>query len=210
MSAGVRVLRIPYSTNVERVALAAAHKGVPVEWEDVDPADRSAVIALTGQELVPVMIAPDGEAVADSMEILAWLEAQTPESPLWPADPATRALAQIAVEWFNAVWKLAPNAIDDELASAQPDEARIAAWSGQMRDSLSTFAGLLAGREFLLGDSLGVLDVVAFPFLKYGTIAPEAGDDEAFHHILHEHLSETPSYASLTAWIARVDALPRA
>ena len=79
-----------------------------------------------------------------------------------------------------------------------------------MRDSLSTFAGLLAGREFLLGDSLGVLDVVAFPFLKYGTIAPEAGDDEAFHHILHEHLSETPSYASLTAWIARVDALPRA
>ena len=210
MSAAVRVLRIPYSTNVERVALAAAHKGITVEWEDVDPADRSAVIALTCQELVPVMVAPDGRAVADSMEILAWLEAHVPEPPLWPADPPSRSLAQIAVEWFNAVWKIAPNAIDDELASAQPDAARIAAWSGQMRASLTTFDGLLAGHDFLLGDSLGMLDVVAFPFLKYGTIAPEAGDVEAFHHILHEHLSQTPSYASLTAWIARVDALPRA
>ena len=41
-SAGeIRVHRIAFSTNVERVALAAAHKGVSVEWVDVDPADRS-------------------------------------------------------------------------------------------------------------------------------------------------------------------------
>ena len=32
------VLRVAYSTNVERVALAAAHKGVAVDWRDVDPA----------------------------------------------------------------------------------------------------------------------------------------------------------------------------
>ena len=32
----MRVYRIPYSTNVERVALALAHKSMPVEWVDVD------------------------------------------------------------------------------------------------------------------------------------------------------------------------------
>jgi glutathione S-transferase len=210
VSGAVRVLRIPFSTNVERVALAAAHKGVPIEWEDVDPGDRSAVLALTGQELVPVMVAPDGRAVADSMAILALLEAQAPDPPLWPADPATRAMAEIAVDWFNAVWKVAPNAIDEALASERPGDARIAAWSRQMRDSLPLFEGLLSGRDFLLGDALGVLDVVAFPFLKYGTIEPEPGDEEPFHHILHEHLAQTRSFPALTAWIARLDALPRA
>ena len=124
------------------------------------------------------------------MEILAWLERSARAAAL--ARRAARARAgRDRVEWFNAVWKLAPNAIDGELASAQPDEARIAAWSaGRCGTRWRSFDGLLAGREFLLGDSLGMLDVVAFPFLKYGTIAPEAGDDEAFHHILHEHLAE--------------------
>jgi hypothetical protein len=45
--------RIPFSTNVERVALAAGHKGLTVEWVDVDPADRSPVEAASGQALVP-------------------------------------------------------------------------------------------------------------------------------------------------------------
>ena len=37
----IRVYRIPFSTNVERVALAAGHKGMEVDWVDVDPDDRS-------------------------------------------------------------------------------------------------------------------------------------------------------------------------
>ena len=79
-----------------------------------------------------------------------------------------------------------------------------------MRAWLPLFDGLLDGRDFLLGDALGVLDVCAFPFLKYGTIAPEPGDEETFHHVLHEHLAETRSFARLTGWIERVDGLPRA
>ena len=46
--------RIPFSTNVERIALALAHKGIPVEYVDVDPDDRSPVVEVSGQELVPV------------------------------------------------------------------------------------------------------------------------------------------------------------
>ena len=57
---GLTVYRIPFSTNVERVALALAHKGVDVDWVDVDPNDRGPVVAITGQELVPVLV--DAEA----------------------------------------------------------------------------------------------------------------------------------------------------
>jgi glutathione S-transferase len=206
----ITVLRIAHSTNVERIALAAAHKRVAVEWQDVDPADRSAVSALSGQELVPVLKAPDGAVVADSVAILRWLERAVPQPALWPAAGPERAVAEVAVEWFNSVWKEPPNAIDDELASGSPDGDRITALSDRMRSWLPLFEGLLEGREFLLGDALGVLDVCAFPFLKYGTIAPAAGDDETFHHVLHEHLADTRSFPRLAGWIERVDSLPRA
>jgi glutathione S-transferase len=43
------VYRIPFSTNVERVALAAGHKGLAIAWVDVDPDDRSPVVAVSGQ-----------------------------------------------------------------------------------------------------------------------------------------------------------------
>ena len=56
----LRLYRFPYSTNVERVALALAHKGVEVESVAVDPADRAPLRALSGQDLVPVLV--DGDA----------------------------------------------------------------------------------------------------------------------------------------------------
>jgi glutathione S-transferase len=37
----LRVYRIPFSTNAERVALALGHKGIEVDWIDVDRANRS-------------------------------------------------------------------------------------------------------------------------------------------------------------------------
>src|SRR4051812_45226050 len=63
----MRVLRIPFSTNVERVSLALAHKGVAVEWVDVDPRDRTPVREVSGQDLVPVLQTDQNEVIADSM-----------------------------------------------------------------------------------------------------------------------------------------------
>lgn len=207
---GLRVWRIPFSTNVERIGLALAHKGLAAEWIDVDPADRSEVLALSGQELVPILRAPDGTVVADSAAILGWLERHAPDPALFPADPARRAEALIAVEWFNRVWKLPPNAIDDEQAGPAPDAARIAGWSAELAAWLPWFEDLLDGRDFLLGDRLGILDVCAFPFLKYATLPVEPADDDPFHAILAEHLGPGAGMPRLAAWIARVDALPRA
>jgi glutathione S-transferase len=199
----IRVHRIPFSTNVERVALAAAHKGIDVEWVDHDAADRSAVVALSGQPFVPVAEI-DGRVVSDSPLILRELERLRPDPPLWPAGPARHAEADVFVDWFNRVWKVAPNRIADE-----PDSPEQEAWSAELRASLERFEALLDGREFLLGDQLGIADVVAFPFLKYA-VGIEPDDPDRFHHVLAEQLALGEGFPRLRGWIARCDALPRA
>jgi len=205
----VRVHRIPYSTNVERVALAAAHKGIPVEWVDHDPADRSAVTALSGQELVPVAELDDGRVVVDSMAIVAELERRVPFPRLWPTDPARRAELDVFIEWFNGVWKVPPNAIDAALRTPEPDRSRVEAWAAQMQAWLDVFAALLAQRPFLFGDELGAADVCAFPFLKYALLHDPA-DDDPFHRILASSQRLADRHAELAEWIRRLDALPRA
>ena len=191
----LRVHRVPFSTNVERIALAAAHKGVAIEWVDHDESDRSAIRALSGQDFVPVAEI-DGRVVVDSPVILRELERLAPNPPLWPAGPARRAEADVFVDWFNRVWKVAPNRME-------PGDAE------ELRGSLDRFEALLDGRDFLLGDTLGIADVIAFPFLKYAAgIGPD--DADPFHHVLAEHLALGCDQPRLRGWLARCDALPRA
>jgi glutathione S-transferase len=199
-----RVLRIPFSTNVERVALAAAHKGVAIAWVEVDPADRSPVQRLSGQPLVPVLDAGGGEVVTDSMAIVTWLEARAPNPPLWPADPARREEVDVFVDWFNLVWKGPPNRLADEpgAPTEATDAALLAGW-------LPRFEALLAGRDFLFGHELGAADVCAFPFLRYG-VTRDPADTDPFHLVLVEHLPIAGRYPRLEAWVHRLDALPRA
>ena len=199
----LRVHRIPFSTNVERIALAAAHKGIAVEWVDHDAADRAAIRALSGQDFVPVAEI-DGRVVADSLVILRELERLAPEPPLWPQAPARRAEADVFVDWFNRVWKLAPNRMADEPGAPERD-----AWAAELRGSRERFEALLDGRDFLLGAELGIADVIAFPFLKYAA-SIEPDDPDPFHHILAEHLALGDGYERLRRWISRCDGLPRA
>jgi glutathione S-transferase len=205
-----RVLRTPYSTNVERVALALGHKSVAVEWVDVPNDDRTAVVEASGQELVPVLIADHGEVVVDSMRIVDWIEKRRPDPPLWPADRAAHAEVDVFVEWFNRVWKVAPNAIAAELARPEPDRHAIDEHAEDMRHWLALFEDLLDGREHLMGERFGAADICAFPFLKYGVFAPADDDVDPFHQVLHEHLPIAGSFPHLEAWIDRVQRRPRA
>jgi glutathione S-transferase len=204
----LRLYRIPFSTNVERVALALAHKGVEVEHVDVDPDDRSEVVRVSGQELVPVLV--DGERiVADSTAILEHLEQRFPEPPLYPADPARRAEVRVFVDWFNRVWKRPPNLIYDEEQKPDPDRARIAELEARIAAALPLFEELLSGRDYLFGDELSVADVAAFPFLKYAVVW-EDGDEHRFHEIVRDAQRLDGRYPRLEAWIRRLDRLPRA
>jgi glutathione S-transferase len=203
----LRLYRFRYSTNVERVALALAHKGIEVESVQVDPDDRSEVVRVSGQELVPVLV--DGERVLfDSPVILAHLEERFPEPPLYPADPARRAEVQVFLDWFNQLWKRPPNLIFAEELKPEPDLARIEELEARIAGALPLFESLLAGRDYLFGEELSVADVTAFPFLKYAAVWEE-GDEHRFHEIVRDAMPLNGRYPRLEAWIHRVNAHPR-
>jgi glutathione S-transferase len=203
----LRCYRIPFSTNVERVALALAHKGLDVEWVDVDPRDRSPVEEVSSQSLVPVLV--DGElVVADSTMIMRYLQQIQPEPRLWPADRASRGEVDLFLDWFNRLWKRPPNEIDAELAKRNPDRDRISKLGAELSGSLDVFDDLLDGRDYLFG-VFSAADCAAFPFLRYAVDRAEE-DDEPFHQILRDYLVLGDHYPNVEAWIERVDQHPRA
>jgi glutathione S-transferase len=203
----ITLYRFRFSTNVERVTLALAHKGLEVDSVWVDPADRSIVERVSGQHLVPV-IEDEGHVVVDSTAILRHLEERYPEAPLHPADEARRAEMDVYIDWFNRVYKGPPNDMEAELLSERPDQERLNELAAAMAANLDVHEALLASREYLLGDDFSAADCAAFPFLKYA-LTRDPADDELFHRILDEHQT-VAGRPRLEAWIRRVDERPRA
>ncbi|HEY2604104.1 MAG TPA: glutathione S-transferase family protein [Thermoleophilaceae bacterium] len=195
----LKLYRAPFSTNVERVALALAYKGLAAESVWIEYAERSPVEQVSGQPLVPVLVDGD-EVVVDSMRIVRFLEDKQPEPALYPAERARREELLVFIDWFNSVWKVWPNAIE----AGRDIEANAAA----MRGSLDRFEALLDGREHLMGDDFSAADIAAFPFLKFALFR-EPEDDEPFHLILEEHLP-LAAHPRLADWARRVNERPRA
>ena len=195
----MKLYRAAFSTNVERVALALAHKGLAVESVWIEYSDRSPVERVSGQPLVPVLVDGD-EVVVDSMAIVRHLEELHPEPPLYPAERARREEMLVFIDWFNHVWKVWPNSIE---AGRDVEES-----SAAMARALDRFEAMLDGRDHLMGEEISAADVCAFPFLKFALLRdPE--DDEEFHLILERH-QRLNGHERLAAWIHRVNERPRA
>jgi glutathione S-transferase len=197
----LRLHAIPFSTNVERITLALGYKGLDCELVMHEPDDRSGLVKLSGQDLVPVL-EDDGEVLSDSPRVLRHLERKYPDRPLWPADTARSAELDLFLDWFNRVWKRPPNAL-------APDGTGSIEEAAELSGSLEYFEALLAGRPYLFGEEFTAADVTAFPFLKYGLVYDPA-DEEPFHRVLIEHLEFGEDHPRLTEWVRRVDAMPRA
>lgn len=204
----IKLYGFKYSTNCERVALALAHKGLDHEEVHVDPYDRWLVNEVSGQDLVPV-IEDDSTIVHDSTWILYYLENQYPDNPLFPDDPVRREELGVFIDWFNWVWKVPPNAIEDELDSDNPDTEVVARLGDEMTNSLYRFEALLEKRDWLWSDEMTVADVIAFPFLKYGHLGLPDDDDWLFHEILVRYLPVGDDHPRVQAWIERMNELPR-
>ena len=202
--------RVDLSTNVERVALALAHKGLKVESVVMPFEDRTKVRKVSGQDLVPVLV-DDGRVVIDSMEIVRYLEDRFPDTPrLYPGDPGRRAECLVFIDWFNRVWKRPPNDMEAELSkpAGERDMKKVERLGRAMQGYLDWFEEMLTGRDHLLGE-FSAADVAAFPFVKYATHR-DPNDPHLFHKILVEYQKPGSNHPRLVDWITRMDGRPRA
>lgn len=204
----LRCHSIPYSANVDRVALAAGLKGLPVAWVEHPYEQRSEVERISGQPLVPVL--EDGDRIiADSPRILRHLDDLAPSPRLWPDDdPVLRARVDVLVEWFNEVWKGPPNALEALWREGRRDSAEAGALADRLAGWTPWFEELLGAGDFLLGDRLTAADVVIWPFLRYASW-PQGSLPYVFEHVLQE-VCGVRDHPRLMAWIERMEALPRA
>jgi glutathione S-transferase len=137
--------RCPYCA---RVRIVLAEKGVEYEPVYVDLGDRPAwIYDKNPLGRVPVL-EEDGFVLPESVVIMEYLEERYPEPPLWPADPAGRAVGRLLVERFDRLsspyYALRRG---DEGARSRLDERLVEL------DALLEEGPFLTGREFGLADA---------------------------------------------------------
>jgi glutathione S-transferase len=186
----------PVSGNCFKVRLLLAHLGIPFERRTVDVADRSNRPKLLGglnpALRVPTLVLDDGRALAESGAIL-WYFGEG--SRFVPADPYERAqvLQWMFFEQYDHEPAIA--VVRFWLAySGRPDDfaERVPERTAAGYRALEALAQGLAGREWLVGDSMSLADIALY---AYTHVAGEGGFDLA-------------RYPGIRAWLDRVAAVP--
>ena len=143
--------RCPYCA---RVRIALAEKGIEYETVEIDLDDRPAwIYEKNPLGRVPVL-EEDTFVLAESAVIDEYLDERYPEPPLWPADPAARALGRMLVFRF------------DELSRPYyalrrgDDDAR-----ERLDAVLATLDAVLQEQRVLSGVEFGLADIAYIPWI---------------------------------------------
>ena len=171
--------RCPYCA---RVRIALAEKGIEYETVEVDLDDRPAwIYEKNPLGRVPVL-EEDTFVLAESAVIDEYLDDRYPEPPLWPADPAERALGRMLVFRF------------DELSRPYYALRRGEDGAADRLDvALGELDALLEGWPFLSGREFGLADIAYVPWIL------RARDR------LDVDLSR---FSALADWLARLEVRP--
>jgi glutathione S-transferase len=202
----LRLVRFERSTNVERVALALAYKGIEVESVWVDPGDRSPVASSAARTWCRCSSTASGSSRtrprSSSTSRPSSRSAAVSRRP-GPARGGARLHRLVQPRLEGAADRIA-----DALDAGRADPGAVARDGALLQAWLGLFEDLLAGREYLFG-AFGVADCVAWPFLRYAAhLDPE--DPWTFHRVLHEHMDLGAGHPRLGAWIERMAARPLA
>jgi glutathione S-transferase len=145
--------RCPYCA---RVRIVLAEKGIGYDPVEIDLGDRPAwLYAKNPLGRVPVYEEDGGLVLPESVVIAEYLEDRFTEPPLWPADPAERALGRLLVERFDS--RLG----DAYYALRRGDPGADVA----VQRALGGLDALLEERPYLSGRDYGLADIAYVPWV---------------------------------------------
>ena len=175
----------------EKVRYAMRRLDLRYESAEIDPANRSEVKALSGQELVPVLV--DGEVVVhDSTRILRYLVRTHGGGRLLPDDSRSRGLAWVIEEYADEVLgpllRRASRGMD---AAGRPlDDGGRDALKTEMAHHYEALEQLLGGEDYALGSRLTLADVALYAFISRLELYSPRG--------------VPPDYPKIKAWYSRM------
>jgi len=191
----------PMSSNARRAVLVAKHLQLPVEVEFVDLAKGAhrtpGYAALNPMTQVPTLV--DGDfKLAESYAIMKYLTAKVPGQTLYPTDAAAQAKVDQWMFWCANAWSPSVGALNYEnmikamLGQGPADEGRVARHHGLMARNGKVLDDALAGRSFLVGDSVTLADyAIAASLITTVPAKLPVGD-----------------FANIQRWFAGIQALP--
>lgn len=189
------------SVNVQKVMWTVAELGLAHERVDVGGPfgglDTPEFGALNPNRTIPV-IEDDGFALWESNAIVRYLAANYGKGGLAPADPKTFAIADQWSEWSNTV--LYPDVIGTiflsliRVPAAERDHAAVAAAARRAGENLAIVDKVIAGRDYLGGDTPTIADITVGAMLyRYFTLdiaRPELANVAAWY----DRLAARPAY----------------
>ncbi|MDP1617132.1 maleylacetoacetate isomerase [Phenylobacterium sp.] len=157
----------------ERVRIALGLKGLAYEYVSVPGLAEGEYRRINPQGLMPALELDNGQVIAQSGAILAFLEERFPEPPLLPADPVLRAQSRsfglfIAAEMHAVTVSRVRRFVADELGAGPEGEALwLAHWTAE---GLARLEAMLAQRSqdftFCYGETPGWADLHLIPALR--------------------------------------------
>jgi glutathione S-transferase len=163
----------PLSTYSRRVLIALREKGIEAELVPVDMAKGAHrapdYLALNPYGRVPTLV-EDGFVLYESTAILEYLEATHPTPPLVPADARGRALAAMHVKLCDIQLARQTGIIifpKRFLPRERWDEAAMAQAKKEIERHLAIVERQLAGKEWMVGDRWGIVEVCYTPFVEF-------------------------------------------
>jgi glutathione S-transferase len=143
--------RCPYCA---RVRIVIAEKGIEYETVEIDLDDRPAwIYEKNPLGRVPVL-EEDAFVLPESAVINEYLEERYPAPPLWPSDPAERALGRLLVFRFDQLSR-------PYYALRRGEEGA----ADRLGAELMKLAAALEARPFLSGREFGLADVAYVPWI---------------------------------------------
>lgn len=179
--------RCPYAM---RARLALASSGQPCELREVALRSKPAeLLAASSKGTVPVLVLPDGQVIAQSLEIMGWaLSHNDPQGWLGLGDETRQAMQALIgqndgrfkqhLDRYKYPNRYPAEQAGNEQTFAQLHRARASGW-------LLELEGRLAGQPWLFGSAPCLADMAILPFVRqFAHTDPAWFDTQAWPHLV--------------------------
>ena len=202
------VYQLAPSPNSIKIRLALSFKKIPHEMVNIDPADRSKVIELSGQELTPVLV-DDGKVVYDSYGIMRYLDANFDGPKLYDT---VRERQQEIERWeLFTRSEIGPcvGMIFGQFFSPEKSAEQITQANQMLKERTARIEEALESSDYLMGDAPNAADLCAAPFVGLSCLNAANFEQGSIQHFFAEHLRLADDRSRTAAWVERVRSLDR-